>query len=964
MTRFGKGVAILAAVIILAVAVVPAESQELRGTIDGVVRDNSGAVLPGVTVTATSPALIQPQVVVAGAQGNYRVPNLPPGVYTVTFELPGFQTLIREELRVNLNMTLTVNAELNIAGVEETITITGESPVVDVKSTTTGVNFTEELLEDIPNARDIWAAMAQAPGFQMTGYDVGGSHTGTQTGFQTYGFNDQNRTLLEGINVTEGTNANAGYFDYGSFEEFQLGGAGNMGETHGLGAFFNLTVKSGGDEFHGDLYFDYEGESTISDNVPPELAEPGGKLGDFSAPSSGLSRGNPIQEQTDFNVGGGGPIWKEHAWFYAGYRKNNQFKYTLGYDQDPAQTQLINKTVKGSFALNSRNQIIAFWNKRTKLQAARNLSLTTPFETSWYQESNNVPWKLEWTSVLSDRAFLDVQYSAWLNQFPLYPQATKGPSTEGVPIGRTDRSTSQQAGGQSYYQDQKRLKPQFTGSLSYYQDNWKGTHNFKFGTEIYFESREIWNGVAENIYYWDRAGQAEEVDIYNTDVISTNNTDLISFYGQDSWTINNQLTINWGLRFDRYVLGWPEQDYSPVQDDFFTPATVNAETVVTFANLAPRLGFAYDLTGEGKTVVKGFWGRFYFNPGADDLQRTENPVGLAWQRYRWTDLNGNMLLDPGPEGNLSSSPELDEFLANYGGAGFVTADRDMTNAWGQELSGHVEHEIAESLSVRGSYVYKLTRNRWNEVDLARANEYTIPFEYNDVGADNTPGTGDDQVIQLFNRPADVGTERVKTNPQNAGLPEYKQDYHTIEVALNRRFRNNWMFLTSFQHTWANDFRATNASTNARTAAANGTSYYWQPNRRRFGQQDSSWWNWKMVGRYIFKYDIGVSASYKLQSGYNTIREISVRLPNAGSEAIQSELVKNERAPNVGIFDVRIEKTFVIHPRWARVTGMLDLFNLFNSDVITNYRTRSGSRYKEVIALLDPRIVRFGVRFEF
>ncbi len=107
-------------------------------------------------------------------------------------------------------MTLTVNAELDIAGVEETITITGESPVVDVKSTTTGTNFSEELLEDIPNARDIWASMAQAPGFQMTGYDVGGSHTGTQTGFQTYGFNDQNRTLLEGINVTEGTNANAG----------------------------------------------------------------------------------------------------------------------------------------------------------------------------------------------------------------------------------------------------------------------------------------------------------------------------------------------------------------------------------------------------------------------------------------------------------------------------------------------------------------------------------------------------------------------------------------------------------------------------------------------------------------------------------------------------------------------------------------------------------------------------------
>jgi hypothetical protein len=288
----------------------------------------------------------------------------------------------------------------------------------------------------------------------------------------------------------------------------------------------------------------------------------------------------------------------------------------------------------------------------------------------------------------------------------------------------------------------------------------------------------------------------------------------------------------------------------------------------------------------------------------------------------------------------------------------------MTNAWGQELSGHVEHEIAESLSIRGSYVYKLTRNNWEEVDLARANEYTIPFTYEDPGEDNIAGTGDDQVIQLYDRPADVGTDRVKTNPQRAGLPEYKQDYHTIEVALNRRFRNNWMFLTSFQHTWANDFRATGASTNSRVAARNGTAYDWEPNRRRFGQQDSSWWNWKLVGRYIFKYDIGVSASYKLQSGYNTTREIAVLLPNAGNENIQAYPVADDRAPNVGIFDIRVEKTFVLHPRWARVTGMLDLFNIFNSSTITNYRTRSGSRYKEVVALLDPRIVRFGVRFEF
>ncbi|HLE68054.1 MAG TPA: carboxypeptidase-like regulatory domain-containing protein, partial [Vicinamibacteria bacterium] len=296
--------------VVLVVAVGTASAQELRGRIDGAVTDNTGGVLPGVTVTVSGPALIQPQVTVTGADGSYRFPALPTGVYTLVFELPGFQTVRREELRVVLATTITINTQLPLAGVEETLTITGESPVVDVKNTNVGTSFTKELMQDIPNARDIWAAMAQAPGFQMQSYDVGGSHTGTQTGFSTYGFSGQNKTLLEGVNVTEGSDANAGYFDFGSFEEFSIGGAGNMGEQTGPGAFLNLTVKSGGDAFSASVYYDYENSDTISDNVPPEFAEAGGVVDGFVSPAGGLTRGNPITKQYDFNVSGGGPIVK------------------------------------------------------------------------------------------------------------------------------------------------------------------------------------------------------------------------------------------------------------------------------------------------------------------------------------------------------------------------------------------------------------------------------------------------------------------------------------------------------------------------------------------------------------------------------------------------------------------------------------------------------------------------------
>src|SRR5439155_1454205 len=218
---------------LLVLAALPATAQELRGRVAGTVTDNSGAVLPGATVTASGPALIQPQTTTSATHGIYPFPALPSGLATHTSDASASRTLKRE-----------------------------------------------------------------------------------------------------GSNVTEATTVNAGYFDFGSFEEFPLGGAGNISEQAGPGALLNITVKSGGDRFHGTAYFDYEDRGTISDNVPAALKTPAAVTdGGFRAPSIrdpvsgqqvGLSRGNPITKQYDLNVGVGGPIVKGKVWFYAGYRDNNQ----------------------------------------------------------------------------------------------------------------------------------------------------------------------------------------------------------------------------------------------------------------------------------------------------------------------------------------------------------------------------------------------------------------------------------------------------------------------------------------------------------------------------------------------------------------------------------------------------------------------------------------------------------------
>jgi hypothetical protein len=186
------------------------------GTIQGRVADAQGAVLPGVTVTATSPALIQPQTTVTSETGNYRFPAVPPGSYELTFELAGFNTLKRSGIAITLGFTANVNVELALATLQETVTVSGASPVIDTSATRVQQNFKMEQLQSIPNGRDMWSLLAVTPSVQMGRIDVGGNRAGTQTPYQAYGMTGQVRVLIEGINTTEGTGGAGFYFDYAS----------------------------------------------------------------------------------------------------------------------------------------------------------------------------------------------------------------------------------------------------------------------------------------------------------------------------------------------------------------------------------------------------------------------------------------------------------------------------------------------------------------------------------------------------------------------------------------------------------------------------------------------------------------------------------------------------------------------------------------------------------------------------
>ena len=955
-------------ILLLLTTAAAAGAQEFRGRVNGVVTDNTGAVLPGVTVTATSPAMIQPQVQITGEDGTYRFIALNPGIYALTYELPGFSTVKREGIRVVINQTLTVDQQLQVATLQETVTVTGESPVVDTSTTTVGTNFTKELLTEIPNARDIWAAMAQAPGLQMTAYDVGGSRTGTQTGFLTYGINQQNQTKIEGVDQTEGSDANAGYFDFGSFEEFQIGGAGNDASSYGSGATMNITVKSGADRVTGTWYSDWEGDATISDNVPDAFRTANNRDEDGFFSRTALTRGNPIDRQYDINANIGGPLWRRHLWGFYSYRLNDQYKYILGSDE-LARSKLSNQyTFKATLQLPRNNQIIGFLNKREKLQALRDFGPATPISAARFQSSRNYPMKIEWTSVLNNKAFLDIIVANWENYFPLRPQDEVG-TVSNIEPGRINSSDNQRSGYHDTYQQRKRFKPQFYASMSYFKDGWKGSHDFKVGYDWKNDRRKEGRDQPGNIFYRDitSGGQVRvnDVDLYNGPNEGITDVEYHAGYVNDTWKFSDRVTLNLGARVERYRDSFPDQTLAPQVIPalagwtdprwvaFVTPRSVSETTVAEHTVFAPRAGFAYDLTGDGKSVLKGYYGRFYFN-SSDILANLENPVGMAQLRYQFLDQNGNRLLD-GPQ-------ELGVFRQTLGGAGFVRIDRNIKRPYSQELSGHFERELVGGLSGRASYVYKNIRDDWDEVDIARLPLYTVQRSVTDPGPDAIVGTADDQQLTLLDRPtAAAPTDRVQTNPEG-----YDSDFNTVEFAINRRFDGKWMALGSFGYTWLNQFHdSVQATTSAIEGAAIEKDFDWQPNFRLFGKETSTLWNYKLIGRYTLPFDIGFSGSYKVQSGRNWGRVWSLaNVLNAGTEAIRVEPINTRRAPTVDILDFRVDKGVNLPSRLGRMVFMVDIFNALNRGTVTNFRMQTGVTFQEVLGLLDPRIVRFGFRYEF
>ena len=589
------------------------------GSVSGEVKDDSGGALPGVTVTATSPSLIGQQQVVTNDLGLYRFPSLPAGEYQFVFELSGFATFQQPGVRLGIGVSQTVNAMLGVATLQETVTVSGSSPTIDTSATRLQSNYSQEQLNSVPNSRDMWSLLATTPSVTLNRIDVGGSTAGTQTTYFAYGHSGQNRPLVEGINTTEGTAANGLYIDYGSFEEVFVGAAANSAEMPNPGRADAVRQQERRQPRLGQQLL------RLRERVDPE-PQPRSRAGAplhldprRRQPAEAVPELQPRRRRAG--------VARSHLGLRRVLDQENQVAAPAnGVIQDGTvfKTSLRNETGKVTWQLNQANKIIGYGQYGTKSQPNRvdatNRTANPIHITAASTLNQALPgwvFKGEWNSTVGQSGFLEVRAGQFGYDWT-YENNTNDLRYE-------DLTTSEVRGGGRLWELDRR-RNQTTAAYSYFKDRFLGgTHNFKFGGEYLYETgRTAWfQGYRDEVVHYLQSGRPAAVRLAASPSDNQSGLTTVSAFVTDTWSLN-RLTLNIGARFDRYNGFLPEQSH-PVGRFTAVPLSFEAvDSVYTFNHIVPRLGATYDLTGDSKTVLKGNWGRFYFNPGVG-LADTVNP---------------------------------------------------------------------------------------------------------------------------------------------------------------------------------------------------------------------------------------------------------------------------------------------------------------------------------------------------
>ncbi len=969
---------------VLLVATLSAQTTRQRGVIRGVVTDTDGEPLPGVTVTALSPALLGAMTDVTSATGVYRCPNLPPGTYSVLAEIPAFQPVKKEGIEIRIGIVLMVNFALEATTLTEEVLVVAANPTVDVKSLKIVTRFDKEILQRLPVGRIMANVIGLAPGVveDFSSAKLTGMGTGTIHGGTAYGQSFE----VDGVNVVDPAHGGAILFtpQYDSIEEISVETGGleaQVGNT--AGNFINIVTKSGGNEFHGTLTTYYTRESFTQSLYPPEQLVAMG----VGKPSS------PIYDY-DLSASIGGPIIKDKLWFFS----------TLAYQNKLDSGNFIPTTIEGVFydtydypdsfkdvmlkisaqlAPNMRFYLTGAFSEQDLTYTGRGSRNT--IDTGFSKDNNRrmtVSSQLSWH--LSSDSILDIRAGIARFDYPIYPN-----SESGNKLGKTDGYTNYSwAGPSSWASDIDRNTKQVSVRLTQYMDDFMGgDHEFGMGVEYQYGKEQWWLFRVDPVrwyfyngnpyYYRGRDGLDAPHPIYgdgrlmlqtmgptNGGTGAPSMTRRLAAYIQDSWTINNRLTFTLGARIDD-VKGWiagavkeraggiavaigekaivPTYGFNPFEE----LTTPDWDPAMKWNPISPRVGLSYDLFGDGKTAIKLSYSRYADSMPAMYFQGNHP---FSQSQWGWNPLNFYWW-----DTNLNLEPDADDDFVLYGGA-VSDYDPDPTTYLGKigddikaptynEIVVGIDSELFSNFTLGVKYFF---RNKKNALDTVLWDRTTNTPWYTYDQAPNwyvpftttVPATGEfaAQDVTLYYISADAPwTDRFY---KFINVSESKRSYNALEITFDKRYANGWTLGGSvvYSKLWGN-VAGTGGTAHGFSSAFNDANY--MVNREGRDARDVPL-SIKVYGSFDLPYGFIVSFYGTHRSGYVYQRTVSIVPPAAWAAAnnaltlsasVNAEEQGSRRNQSLDNVDLRFEKEFQIGD-FGRLGLHVDVYNLLGNRYVS------------------------------
>ena len=809
---------------VLAWIVLLPTAASAQAVITGIVRDSSGAVLPGVTVEATSPALIEKvRSSVSDSSGLYRIEDLRPGIYAVTFTLTGFSVFKREGIELTGSFTATINAELRVGALEETITVTGESPIVDVQSARRQLTLNSDVIRSIPTTRNYNAVVLLVPGVTTNTNDVLTGATTTQ--FPIHGGrSNEGRLMIDGLNIGTpvGGNQPPGYIaDVGNAQEITFTTSGGLGESETAGLVMNVVPRTGGNRYSGSIFFSGTGENFQSSNYTEELR------------LAGLAEPIPLTKVYDLNGAVGGPIARDKVWFFANARTQGStrgiasvyYNQNAGdatkwlYSPDTSRPAFSDRTwdnvsARITWQATPRNKIGGYWEEQRICRNCEGMTigLTDPQRVSPEAIGNGsgtfrVP-QVTWSSPVTNRLLFDAGFGGNYNGYG--HRERKDNQTR-----QLIRVSEQCATGCANNGNIPGLVYRSQDWIDAWQGSWNwrasasfvtGAHSLKVGYQgNLLTDDQVWYTNDQQLAYRLNNGIPNQLTMYIAPYQRDSRAGFYGIYAQEQWTLG-RLTLQGALRFDHAGSWFPEQQEGPSR---FLPEQIHFDEtkgVDAYNDIAPRVGVAYDLFGNGRTAIKANAGKYLEGAAITNNFSGPNPTvrlpGTGFPRTvtrTWTDANNNFT----PDCNLLASTQQDlrptggDFCGALSNARFGqnvftnTYDEDLLHGWGVRasdwnISAAVQQQLLARMSLEVSY-----NRRWFRGFTLNDNLLTQPSDYQSysITAPLDPRLPDgggytisglyDVAPALFGQISDYFTDSRK-------FGEWYQHYNGVDVTLNMR----------------------------------------------------------------------------------------------------------------------------------------------------------------------------------